>query len=316
MSQILQKRSLKRLSVVVPVYENEGSLLFLFEALTELEVSLSKFGTVLECIFVNDGSSDKSLEILRGVKKTRKDWILINLSRNFGAVNCSKTGLGMVTGDAFVILAADLQDPPDLITAMCQEWINGADFVICERETRGDPFLTKIFARFYYLILRTFVVKDYPRGGYDFALMDTKMLKPLYESSKSMYTPILAWWLGFKPVTLKYHRVPRQHGKSRWTFGKKLNAAMDIFFGFSKKPIRFLTLFGFFVAASSFIFGTIIAFSGFTHRIHVPGYATIVTLILFMFGITILMLGVLGEYLVRVVEEVNKRPFSVISSIE
>jgi len=166
------------------------------------------------------------------------------------------------------------------------------------------------------LILRTFVISDYPRGGYDFALMDRKMLQPIYESSKSMYTPILAWWLGFKPFVVKYHRSYRQHGKSAWTFSKKFNSALDIFLGFSKKPIRFLTLTGFLVAMASFIFGTLIFISAITNRIDVPGYATIVTFLSFMFGIVITMLGVIGEYMIRVLEEVNKRPFSVIESIE
>ncbi len=316
MSQILHKRDLKKLSIVVPVFQNQGSLPTLFEKLKILESTLLESGTSLECIFVNDGSNDNSLEILRNLKKIRPHWILINLSRNFGAVNSSKTGLGFVTGDAFIILAADLQDPPELILRMCQEYMNGSDFVICEREDRDDPFFTKVFARFYYLILRTFVISDYPRGGYDFALMDRKMLQPIYESSKSMYTPILAWWLGFKPFTIKYHRSHRQHGKSAWTFSKKFNSALDIFLGFSKKPIRFLTLTGFLVAMVSFIFGTLIFISAVTHRIDVPGYATIVIFLSFMFGVVITMLGVIGEYLIRVFEEVNKRPFSVIESIE
>ena len=316
MSSIFHKRALRKLSVVIPVYQNEGSLPQLFLELETLQRTLSDSGTILECVFVNDGSTDNSLEILRSFKKLKPDWILINLSRNFGAVNCSKTGLSMVSGDAFIILAADLQDPPQLIISMCEEWTNGADFVICERETREDPLITKMFARVYYFLLRSFVVSNYPRGGYDFALMDKKMLKPIYESSKSMYTPILAWWLGFKPVTIKYHRAQRRHGKSRWTFGKKFNAAMDIFFGFSKKPIRFMTILGFFVATVSFILGVTITISALSGRISVPGYASIITLMLFMFGITLIMIGVLGEYLVRIVDEVNKRPFSVISSIE
>lgn len=316
MSSIFHKRALGKLTVVIPVYQNEGSLPQLFAELETLQESLLELGTILECVFVNDGSSDSSLEILRNHKKLKPDWILINLSRNFGAVNSSKTGLAMVTGDAFVILAADLQDPPQLIVSMCKEWTNGADFVICERETREDSLVTKFFAKVYYLLLRTFVISDYPRGGYDFALMDKKMLLPIYESSKSVYTPILAWWLGFKPVIIKYHRARRQHGKSHWTFGKKFNAAMDIFFGFSKKPIRFMTLLGFLVASVSFVLGMVIIYWALTSQIKVPGYASIITLMLFMFGLTLLMIGVLGEYLLRIVDEVNKRPFSVISSIE
>ena len=316
MSQILQPRTLEKLSVVIPVFQNEGSLTGLYAELKQLNEKLLGAGTQLECIFVNDGSTDNSLSILREIKAEQETWVLVNLSRNFGAVNCSKTGLGFVSGDAFVILAADLQDPPMLLLEMCEHWRNGFDFVICERESRNDPLSTKFFAAIYYFLLRIFVIEDYPKGGYDFALMDKKLLKPMYESSKSMYTPILAWWLGFKPYVIKYSRAKRFHGKSKWTFSKKVNAALDIFLGFSKKPIRYMTYLGFLVSGTSVTFGFVILFSAVFHRISVPGYASIVALMTFLFGITILMIGIVGEYLVRIVDEVNKRPFSVISSIE
>jgi dolichol-phosphate mannosyltransferase len=309
MSTVLHQRTLKKLSVVVPVYQNEGSLNLLFEELLKVEAELMLQGKILECIFVNDGSTDNSLEILKKIKGERGEWILINLTRNFGAVNCSRTGLGYVSGDAFIILAADLQDPPSLITQMVERWESGSDFVVCERET-------KALAKLFYSALRLFVIADYPVGGYDFALMDRKMLQPILESSKTMYTPILAWWLGFKPSVILYHRRSRKYGKSGWTLIKKVNAAMDIFLGFSNKPIRIMSSIGALVSMTSFLYGFVIIYAAISNRIDIPGYSTIVTLILFMFGLTILMLGILGEYLMRVLEEVNGRPFSVIASVE
>jgi len=316
MSTVLHQRTLKKLSVVIPVYQNEGSLNLLFEELLKVEAELILQGKILECIFVNDGSTDNSLEILRKIKGERGEWILIDLTRNFGAVNCSRTGLGYVSGDAFIILAADLQDPPSLITQMVERWESGSDFVVCERESRNDPILTKALAKLFYYALRLFVIADYPVGGYDFALMDRKMLQPILESSKTMYTPILAWWLGFKPSVILYHRRSRKYGKSGWTLIKKVNAAMDIFLGFSNKPIRIMSSIGALVSMTSFLYGFVIIYAAISNKINVPGYSTIVTLILFMFGLTILMLGILGEYLMRVLEEVNGRPFSVIASVE
>lgn len=316
MSTVLHQRTLKKLSVVIPVYQNEGSLNLLFEELLKVEADLILQGKVIECIFVNDGSTDSSFEILKKIKAKRAEWILINLTRNFGAVNCSRTGLGYVSGDAFIILAADLQDPPSLITQMVERWESGSDFVVCERESRNDPILTKALAKLFYYALRLFVIADYPVGGYDFALMDRKMLQPILESSKTMYTPILAWWLGFKPSVILYHRRSRKYGKSGWTLLKKLNAAMDIFLGFSNKPIRIMSSIGALVSITSFLYGFVIIYAAISNEIDIPGYATIVTLILFMFGLTILMLGILGEYLMRVLEEVNGRPFSVIASVE
>lgn len=316
MSTVLQQRTLKKLSVVIPVYQNEGSLRLLFEELLKIEADLIHQGKVLECIFVNDGSTDNSFEILREIKGERDEWKLINLTRNFGAVNCSRTGLGYVSGDAFIILAADLQDPPSLIPQMVERWESGSDFVVCERESRHDPILSKALAKVFYYFLRLFVIADYPVGGYDFALMDRKMLQPILESSKTMYTPILAWWLGFKPNVILYHRRSRKYGKSGWTLLKKINAAMDIFLGFSNKPIRIMSFIGALVSMASFFYGFVIIYAAVSNRIDIPGYSTIVTLILFMFGLTILMLGILGEYLMRVLEEVNGRPFSVIASVE
>lgn len=308
----------KKLSVVVPVYFNAESLPDLYAELRELEARLAKIpegGMDLELIFVDDGSGDRSLVELLRIKEARPETKVIKLTRNFGAVHASKCGFSYVTGDCFLILAADLQDPPELILQLVERWQAGSKFTICERISRDDPIVSVIFARLYYWLIHQLVLKDYPVGGYDMALMDRQLLPYLVNSSKNLYTPLLAYWLGFKPEVIKYHRAKRKHGKSRWSFAKKVNAMLDVLLGFSIKPIRLISFFGVGLAMLSFIYGNAVVISSLLGNRPVPGFATIAALICFLLGLVIIMLGVIGEYLLRVFEELNKRPEVVIDKI-
>jgi dolichol-phosphate mannosyltransferase len=305
----------KKLSIVVPVYFNGASLPHLFSELTALEEQLATRSVDLELIFVDDGSRDDSLERLLEFRNKRQGTRVVKLTRNFGAVHCSKTGMKFVTGDAFMVVAADLQDPPELVLDMVDRWLNGAKFVICERITRQDPAVSKMYSWIYYKLLKLLVMKDYPDGGYDMALMDKVFLPPLQNSSKSVFTPLLAYWLGYKPDVIKYHRRARKHGKSGWTFAKKFNAFLDVMLGFSIRPIRLISGIGVLVALLSFVYGGVVVVNAFFNRIPIEGFATVVALITFLLGLIIVMLGVIGEYLWRIFEETNKRPETVIDEI-
>jgi len=305
----------KKLSIVVPVYFNAESLPDLFEQLQVIEGKLDLIGIDLELIFVDDGSGDNSLQVLLQIRQQRPATRVVKLTRNFGAVHASKCGLQFVTGDCFLILAADLQDPPELILQLIERWQAGSKFTICERISRDDPVLSMVYAKIYYWLIHQLVLKDYPVGGYDMALMDRSLLGYLANSSKNLYTPLLAYWLGFKPEVIKYHRMKRRHGKSKWTFVKKINAMLDVFLGFSIKPIRLMSFFGAGLAFLSFIYGNMLIISSLMGNRPVPGFATITCLICFLLGIVIIMLGVIGEYLLRVFDELNKRPEVVIDEI-
>lgn len=305
----------RKISIVVPVYFNSKSLPRLFEELDRVEAELKMRAVGLELIFVDDGSKDDSLPRLLEFKERRPKTRVAKLTRNFGAVHCSKTGFQFVTGDAFMILAADLQDPPHLILDMVDRWLAGAKFVICERLTREDPLVSKIYSKVYYKLLRSLVLHDYPEGGYDMALMDKAFLPHLLNSAKSVFTPLLAYWLGFKPEVIQYHRPARAHGKSGWTFAKKFTAFLDVMLGFSITPIRFISGFGAVVAVLSFCYGTSIVLHALFSRIPVEGFATVVALISFLLGLIIVMLGIVGEYLWRIFDETNKRPETVIEQV-
>jgi dolichol-phosphate mannosyltransferase len=305
----------KKLSIVIPVYFNAGSLPHLFEKLLEVEQHLALIEMELELIFVDDGSGDASLDELLRIKKTRPDTKVIKLTRNFGAVHASKCGFQFVTGGCFMILAADLQDPPELIIQMVEKWRAGSKFTICERISREDPFVSKIYAAVFYWLLHKLVISDYPEGGYDMALMDKSLLPHIVNSSKNLYTPLLAYWLGYKPEIIHYHRAKREHGKSQWTFKKKFKAFLDVMLGFSVTPIRLISAFGLVVATLSFTYGVSVVANALLGNVPVAGFASLAALISFLLGLVIVMLGIIGEYLWRVFDEVNKRPEVVIDEV-
>ena len=305
----------KTLSIVVPVYFNAGSLPRLFHEFGGIEARLAERQMKLELIFVDDGSKDESLARLLEFRESRPATKVVKLTRNFGAVHCSKTGFRFVKGDAFMVIAADLQDPPGLILEMVERWQAGAKFVICERITRDDPFVSKLYSKIYYKLLRLLVMRDYPEGGYDMALMDRALLPHMVHSAKSVFTPLLAYWLGYKPDVIHYHRPAREHGKSRWTFGKKFAAFLDVMLGFSITPIRAISGFGALTALFSFLYGGTVIVNAVLNRIPVEGFATVVALITFLLGLIILMLGIIGEYLWRIFEETNRRPETVIEQV-
>ena len=305
----------KKLSIVVPVYFNAGSLPRLSEEFLKLEAKLAERAVSLELIFVDDGSRDESLARLLDFKAKRPETKVVKLTRNFGAVHCSKTGFKFVTGDAFMVIAADLQDPPDLVPAMVDRWLTGSKFVICERITRDDPIVSKIYSKIYYKVLRALVIPDYPEGGYDIALMDKAFIPHLLNSSKSVFTPLLAYWLGYKPEVIHYHRPAREHGKSGWTFAKKFQAFLDVMLGFSITPIRVISGIGVIVSLCSFLYGGSVVINALFRQIPVEGFATVVALTTFLLGLIILMLGIIGEYLWRIFDETNKRPETVIEEV-
>jgi glycosyltransferase involved in cell wall biosynthesis len=307
---------MRKLSIVVPVYFNEGSLAPLFEELKAIEQELQLLEMELELIFVDDGSADLSYVELLKIKSARPATRLIKLTRNFGAVQASKTGLKFASGDCFLILAADLQDPPKLILEMVRKWQEGAKFIICVREKRHDPALTTFFAKFYLKLLRSWVVRDYPEGGYDLALMDKAMLPYLQGAGKNINPNVFAFWLGFKPVAIPYERRARLHGRSRWTFRKKLKFFLDTLLGFSIVPLRLISLTGVFVSFGSLAFVIFVVINGLMNRYEVPGFATLASIIAFLLGLVICMLGVIGEYLWRIFDEVNRMPEAVIEEIQ
>lgn len=306
----------KRISVVVPVFHNADSLRALFDRLVRVESELGRLHAIrLQLIFVNDGSRDASQSVLLAIKRARPDCVVVRLSRNFGAVPATRAGFRFVDGDAFICIAADLQDPPEILLDMVPRWLAGSKFVVAVRASRDDPWATRIAAWVYYRLLRLLVVPGYPIGGFDAALMDHALLDPMRDASKNTFTSLLAYWLGYEPDIVEYHRAKREHGRSGWTFAKKLKSFFDVMFGFSAMPIRLMSGIGAMVALGSVAYGSWIAIGALLGQIAVSGFATLAVLVTFLFGLVLLMLGLIGEYVWRIYDEVNRRPDAVIDEV-
>jgi glycosyltransferase involved in cell wall biosynthesis len=306
---------LSLVSVVVPVFSNADTLPELIDRIEKVEIDLDKLDVSLQIIFVNDSSIDNSLEILVRFSHRKNNVKVIDLARNFGGIAASKAGWEYVQGDAFITLAADLQEPPELIIDMVKEWKLGNKLVICERENRDDNKIDKTLSSLFYKLVRKYIVRDYPSGGFDLALLDSRYKEYLINSSKSTYPAFLIWSLGLNPKVIKYTRMARRGGKSGWTLLKKINAAIGIVSTFSTKPLRFAIIFGTGISTLSFIYGFSVIIFSLLKTIPVPGFATIICLITFMLGTIIIILGIIGEYLLKMSIELDKRPTFVIKEV-
>jgi glycosyltransferase involved in cell wall biosynthesis len=306
---------MRTVSIVVPVYYNAESLPLLFVELQEVERQLHERDCNMELIFVDDGSGDESIFELMKIKEQRPDTRVVKLTRNFGSVHSTKVGLNYATGDCAMWLSADLQDPPELVVQMTDQWLAGSKFVTAGRESRVDSPLTTFFANIYHWLVRKMIIKDYPKGGFDTLLMDAALMPYIRSSSKNVNMALLAYWLGYTPAVVPYARRRREHGKSRWTFAKKLTYFIDSILGFSVMPIRFISLFGFVVSLLSFAYGAFIVVSAIFGYRPVAGFATVVALVTFLLGVVMIILGIIGEYVWRIFDEVSTRPEAVVDEV-
>ncbi len=255
------------------------------------------------------------IELMK-IKQQRPDTRVIKLTRNFGESNAYKAGMKYVTGDCTTRLSADLQEPAELVTEMTDQWLAGSKFVIATRKSRVDPPLTALFAGIFHWLVRKMINKDYPKGGFVIMLLDAALVPYVRGSSKNASAALFAYSLGYKPAIVKYERRKREHGKSRWTFGKKLTGFIDSILGNSVLPIRIISLIGLIVSLLSMAYGSFIVIETILgYRPGVAGFPTMVALISFLLGLVIIILGIIGEYLWRVFDEVTTRPEAVIEEV-
>lgn len=303
------------LSIVIPVYYNELNLPDTIPQLLALKDQLPGWG--FELVFVDDGSGDRSLEVLMEQRACHPEVItVVKLTRNFGSMAAIQAGMAAARGDCVGMIAADLQDPPELLLDMARYWEKGVKAVFAVRQDREDSFLSRLFANTHYSLLRRFAIQDYPDGGFDFFLVDRQVVEEfnrIHEKNTNIMT--LIYWLGFKPILIPYVRRSRKKGRSRWTPGKKIKLFIDTFAAFSYFPIRALSVIGFLVAIGSFLYGLFILFYRLAFGIPVQGYVPIMLVMTFASGLQMTMLGVLGEYLWRTLDETRKRPPYVVDEI-
>jgi dolichol-phosphate mannosyltransferase len=302
------------LSVVVPVYREAGTLVELRDRIAAVVDALVP-PLNLEIIFVNDGSIDDSLTVLYSLVGEDPRTALVDLSRNFGHQIAVTAGLDHASGDAAVIIDADLQDPPEVIAPMVDAWRGGADVVFGVRiQRQGETRMKRLTASLFYRLLRRLSDADIPVDSGDFRLVSRRVLEVLGEArEEGRYLRGLIAWAGFRQVPLPYARAPRGAGESGYTLRKLLRLASAGIVGFSEKPLRLaLQLGAAVVLLSAALLGWIVALRIVRPNDVVPGFAALMSAILFLGGVQLLCLGVAGEYIGQIIREVRRRPLYVV----
>jgi glycosyltransferase involved in cell wall biosynthesis len=299
------------LSLVIPVYRNEESLPSLLRAVDDLNVQLQG---ALEVVFVVDGSPDRSYEVLReSLPQQNFASQLILLSKNFGSFMAIRTGLQQGKGRTFAVMAADLQEPPSLVLTM-NRVLNSepVDVVVGVRESREDPFFSKLASKTFWGLYKRYVIPEMPAGGVDMFGCNLEFrnnLLKLEERHSSLIAQI--FWLGFRRQVVTYSRVAREHGKSAWTLRKKVNYLMDSVFSFTDLPIRLLTRVGAVGSILSALYGFSVILAKLVGFIDVPGYAMTLFTITLLGSLNLLGLGVIGSYAWRTYENTKGRPLAI-----
>lgn len=299
---------MKKVSILIPCYNEEKSLPLLYDELKKLMDNGKEYAW--EVLFVNDGSHDKTLDFIKQKRVVDKRINYLNLSRNFGKENAMLAGFDYVTGDCMVIMDADLQDPPSLIPEMLQYWEQGYQDVYAKRESRGkESWLRKRFSLAFYWILDKSTRFDVLRNVGDFRLLDRRCINALRQLRESdRYTKGMFCWIGYKKKEIDFDRGDRIAGESNWNFISLFNLAIEGICSFTTIPLRFATIVGILIAFIAFSFLIFYVSKTLLWGDQVRGFTTLISVMLFLGGVQLMAIGVLGEYVGRIFNESKKRP--------
>ena len=311
-SNASQEQTRPTLSVIVPIFNEEAVIPELYRRMTEV---LDKIGESWEMVCINDGSRDRSVEMLRELHDKDPRIKLVSFSRNFGHQIAITAGMDYAQGDAVVIIDADLQDPPELIETMIAKWREGYEVVYAVRaDRRGESFFKLWTARAFSRLLRRTTDVDSPLDTGDFRLMDRRVvvaMRRLREHHRFMRG--LSSWLGFRQIGVPYERAERYAGETKYPLRKMLRLTMDAITSFSYLPLRLATYFGFSLAAVSLIGILLTVALRLSGNNAFEGQATTLVAVLFLGGIQLIFLGIIGEYLGRIYDESKDRPLYIVS---
>lgn len=298
---------MKKISFILPVFRNKGSISITCSLIAELfQTQLPELE--LEILLVNDGSDDGSWEEIVGLCEQYPYIKGMSFSRNFGQVPAIIAGTQHCTGDAAVIMSADLQDPVSLIADMISAWKEHSEIVICYRIDREDSAVARLTSSIFYRFMKIANPKI-PKGGFDFVLLDRKAIDVfagIDERNRFFQGDIL--WMGFNIKFIPYKRLKRTIGKSQWSFSKKLKYFIDGSLNTSYLPIRFMSVAGISIALLGFVYAMVVVYLRLMNDVPFKGYAPILILLLVIGGMIMIMLGIIGEYLWRIYDETRKRP--------
>lgn len=303
----------KKLSVIIPIYNEEGNIPALFERLNSV---VSKMDVEPEFLFVNDGSRDNSISLIKTLAAKNTFVKYIDFSRNFGHQVAVSAGLDKASGDAIVIIDADLQDPPELIIEMFNKMQSGFDVVYAKRRARkGESFLKKFTARMFYRILGSITSVSIPVDTGDFRIMSKQVadiVKSMPEKEKFLRGQIS--WVGFEQTFVEYDRDERQSGETGYTYSKMIRFALDGITSFSNFPLKFATGAGFVVSGFSFLMILYALYSRYILKVYEPGWTSLMLAITFIGGIQLISIGIIGEYISRMSANIRNRPLYVIKN--
>lgn len=300
-------------SVVVPVYNEEAVI---GETYKRLKGVLDSTGESYEVIFVNDGSRDKTFELCSDICSKDSNFKLISFSRNFGHQIAITAGMDNTSGDAIVVIDADLQDPPEVIKEMIVKWREGYEVVYGKRiKRKGETFFKKFTAKVFYRFLSSMTDVKIPVDTGDFRLIDRKVCDALKNvPERNRYVRGLISWLGFKQTAVEFVREERFAGETKYPLKKMIKFAEDAITSFSYKPLKLATVLGLIVSVLSFLYLIYILIDRiFVNSGYTPGWASLIAVSLFFNGIVLIILGIIGEYIGRIYDEVKRRPLYIIS---
>jgi glycosyltransferase involved in cell wall biosynthesis len=306
-----QQKHKKLISILVPCYNEQDSIEQFIQQVSPVMDSLMHD---YELIFIDDGSVDGSLILLRGLCEKNKHIRAISLSRNFGKEAALTAGLDFASGDAVIPIDVDLQDPVELIPSMVQKWQAGAEVVMAKRvERKADTMFRRLTASGFYKLMDFLSSTPMPRDVGDYRLMDKVVVQAIRQlPEKNRFMKGLLSWPGYQNEIIEYSRPERARGKSKWQLWKLFNHALDGIFSFSTAPLRMWTYFGLILSFFSLAYLLFIVLKTWILGVDLPGYASILSIILFFSGVNLIGLGILGEYLGRVFIEVKQRPVYLI----
>jgi polyisoprenyl-phosphate glycosyltransferase len=296
------------LSIVIPAFDEEA-VLDAFHA--RLAATLDTIGAPAEVIYVNDGSRDRTLAVLERLRTADPRVALVDLSRNFGKEIALTAGLHHARGDAVVVIDADLQDPPELIPELLAPWREqGADVVYAQRTARaGDSWVKRTNARLFYRLMQHVGRIHIPADTGDYRLLSRRAVDALREyPEQHRFMKGLFTWIGFEQVAVSYERDPRQAGATKWSWLKLVNLAIEGITSFTAAPLRFASVLGLVIASIAFLDALYIVYKTLAHGEAVAGYPSLMTAVLFLGGVQLTAIGILGEYLGRVFHETKRRP--------
>lgn len=299
---------MKLITVIVPVYNEEDVLFLLYEKLNGIINSLIDYQ--FEILFVNDGSIDSTLDIIKSLKENDSRISYINLSRNFGKEVAMIAGFDYAKGDAVIIIDADLQHPPELIPRMINFWEEGFDDIYAKRTNReGEKWLKKYTSKKFYKILQKMTdIPILPDVG-DYRLLDRRCVESLKKMRESQrYTKGMYSWIGFKKKEIEYEAAPRVAGSTKWNYFKLIDLALEGITSFTTLPLRLSSVLGFIFSIISFIYLVYITIKTIIYGSDVNGYPSLMVIILFLGGVQLISIGIIGEYLGRVFNETKNRP--------